>query len=186
MKKILLIIAFLTCGSSVFAEGFITLGYDSEVLGRNSMLDSSSGSSSYFDGDIGYLWDTGFSLAFKYDHMGMDDYNFGGKNALVVAVISSAGPGYSVKFMDGKLIWQTTALLGYAVEVRYRLNVTDYRTDGIAPSLTTALYYQFDDRFGAGIDAGYRYLIAKYGDPINASLDLRGIFMGLELKYMIK
>jgi len=184
MRKILfgaaLVLAF---AASVQAGVFFTLGYDNQMLGKNDLLASGSENAMYFNGDIGYLWDSGINISLKYDHIDMEDFDVSGENARVICPISYLGLGYTLKFMDGKLAWWTTVYAGNAVEARYRINVTNYRTNGNAAAATTGLYYYLWGQY-FGIEAGYRTLTLNYTDIQGSpNLNMSGVYMGIEYKH---
>ena len=188
MKKfilaVLVVLVFAACAA---ANGFLTLGYDYGFFGKNDMLGSKGSRAGYFNLDGGNLFDNGISVALKYDHLDMEDYSCNSENAKVVAVIPSLGVGYAVKFMDDKMLWWTALNAGYAVSVRYRLNVTDYRAMGFAPSVTTSVYYRMGKMFFLGVDLGYRYLKVTYDDIAGKpALDLSGVFCGISIKHIFE
>jgi hypothetical protein len=188
MKRILTVaFLMLILAATACAGGFFTLGYDYAMFGKNDLLASESSRTGYFNLDIGHMWDPGISAAFKYDHIGLDDINASGQNARVVAVIPSISAGYAIKVINESFLWWSSINVGYAVSVRYRLGVTDYKAAGFAPSLTTALYYKLTAKFYAGIEAGYRYLKVNYSDISGGpQLDLSGIFAGISLKHIFE
>jgi hypothetical protein len=188
MKKVILTGVFvLAVAAAALAGGFFTIGYDYAMFGKNDMLSSDSSRTGYFNLDAGNLWDSGISLAFKYDHIDLEDINVSGQNAKVVAVAPSISAGYAMKVINENFLWWSSINAGYAVSVRYRLNVTDYRASGFTPSLTTALYYKLTGKSYAGIEAGYRYLKVNYtGIAGNPGLDLSGIFAGISFKHIFE
>ena len=192
MKKCLMaVFAVLVFAAYAGANGFLTLGYDYGIFGKNDMLGTASSQTGYFNLDGGYLFDNGLSVSFKYDHIDMEDFSvidasLNSQNVKVVAVVPSLGVGYTVKFMDGNLLWWSTLNAGYAVSVRYRLNVTDYHAMGFAPSVTTALYYKLGKTVYGGVDLGYRYLKVTYDDFPGKTLDLSGMFCGISIKHIFE
>jgi hypothetical protein len=188
MKKIIVIIVTLVLSAvTARAAGFLTLGYDYAFIGQNNLLSSGSSRVSYFNIEGGYLFDCGISASLKYDHLGMEDFEYAGQNAKAVAVIPSAGTGYALKFMDDNLLWWINVYAGYAASVRYRQGTNDYKTSGFAPSFSTAVYWRVKGQFYAGVEAGYRYLKVNYsGLAGNPALDLSGTICGISLKHIFE
>lgn len=178
-----MLIAVFSAAAS--ASGFLTLGYDYAFLGKNDLLASGSASVPYFNFDLGHMWEPGISVAFKYDHLNLEDFVVSGQNARVVAVITSISLGYAVKVINENFYWWSSLNAGYAVSARLRLGITDHKAGGFAPSVTTALYYKLIGKFYAGLEAGYRYVKVNYSDIAGSpELDLGGFFLGISLKHI--
>lgn len=186
MKRIIwgfaIVLVFTVCAG---AEGFLTLGYDYGFLGKNDLLESAGARVGYFNLDLGHVFDNGIAVSLKYDHINLEDFEYAGSNARVIAVIPSIGAGYVIKFLEGNLQWWNTLNAGYAVSVRYRLGITDHKASGFAPSFTTSVYYRLKGSFFAGVDLGYRYLKVKYADIAGEpEFDLSGPYCGISVKHI--
>jgi hypothetical protein len=186
MKKIILIAAVLMCLTTFAGAAlFVSAGGDDMMLGKNDLLGKDGANATVYTGSIGWAFDSGFTAAMLYDHLDMEDYIVNVQNARVIAPIPSLGLGYRAGFENNKYLWWTTAGAGFA-PVRYRLNVTDYRSSAFAPSIRTAGYYRIDGQFYAGIEAGYRYLKTNFSDIPGKELDLSGLFAGISLMFVLE
>ncbi len=186
IKKIIISAAIIFLFStSSFAGVFFTLGYEWQFIDPNTGYNPKIDYISYINGDAGYLFDFGLQIGFRYDHMQFRDYAVNDQNASVLAVIPSILIGYAVKFLDDKLLLSINAIPGYAVSIRYRYNITDYRSSAFVIAGNAALYYRVFGKFYAGIDVGYRYIFpANYSSPAAFSLALGGPYVGLSLKHL--
>ncbi len=182
MKKVLLVLACVLLSASAWASISLNLNFDDEILRQNALLSGTQ--LGYFNGSVGYIWDSGIMLSFKYDHMETGNMTVSATPAKLVAVIPSLGIGYKMNLFE-KFVWVTNVNAGYCMSARYELNnTTNYHATGFAPSATTALYYDVINPFYVGVEAGYRYLDVSYKDLSNADLNLSGPFFGVSLLYI--
>lgn len=188
MKKILIAVFFMALAAAGARAGsFLTLNYNYTFTGENPLLSSTGARTPYLNGEGGWLFDWNMSASFKYDHITMEDFEYAGNNARVVAVIPALGLGYAAKFWDDRLLLWLNAYAGYAVSVRYRLDAADHKANTFSPSLSAAIYYNVKGQFYAGLETGYRFLKVKYTDLAGEpELDLSGIFCGVSLKHIFE
>jgi hypothetical protein len=179
-----LIFIFLLTVSS-YAGAFFTLGYEWQFYEPNTNYNPQVDYVSYINADTGYLFDFGLQIGFRYDHMQFKDYAVNDQNAVVLAIVPSLFIGYAWKFLDERLLLTINAIPGYAVSIRYRYNIADYRSSAFVIAGNAGLYYKVYRKFYAGIDAGYRYILpANYIAPSTFSLTLGGPYVGISLKHL--
>ncbi len=186
-KMFVLAMLVMGMGTYAFAGGYLNLGDDYAVLTNNKLFNSGVSTVSYFNGSVGAALDCGLIAGLRYDHLGIEDKSFGTENVRLVAAIPALELGYYSKLMDEKLLWWTTARIGYAVSARYRRGITDYKATAFVPAVSTALYYNFVGKFYAGLEVGYRYFNVKYAglDSGSNELNLSGIFIGVSFLHFM-
>lgn len=188
MKKLfVLVVALMGIATYVLAGGYLNLGDDYAVLTNNKLFNSGASTVSYFNGSLGVTWDCGLITGFRYDHIGIEDKSYGTENVRLIAAIPALELGYNIKLMDDKLLWWSTARIGYAVSARYRRGLTDYKATAFVPAVSTALYYNFVGKFYAGLEVGYRYFNVKYAglDSGSNELNLSGLFIGISFLHLM-
>lgn len=173
----------MSSSRSLHAGIYWSLGYNLGVIAPNTNLNANVDTIRYFNGEIGYQFDFGLSIFGRYDHIDASDYIVNSNNVHVVAVLPSLGVGYSLDFFEKKLELSFNALLSYSPSVRYRLNISDYKTSGFAYAVSASFFYQIIGRFYIGLEAGYRYFTVNFATPSPFTLDLSGFFCGIGLRH---
>lgn len=188
MKRIFILL-FFVCSQTAFVFGgvFWSLGYGYQNINAGSLLGEAHGNVPFFSVDAGYRFDSGLITEFRYDHIAMEDYQYAGENAKAVAVITSITAGWTWFVLDDRLLISAAFSPGYAVSVRYRRGITDFKTS--APVFTAAAGVYYNNRSGGafyyGLEAGYRYLTAEYDALGGQGLNLSGLFLTVTLKHHI-
>jgi hypothetical protein len=184
-KKIYGAVLFLIMlATSAHAGVTLKLGYDVNFIFPNERLNGELAHPGVVNGHIGYEFPFNLEVALRYDHMVMDDYIYSGENARVVAILLTLPVGYTFKLFHERFHIGLYIAPGYAISVRYRLGVTDYKSHAFALAGGVNLHYRLIGRFLIGIDTGYRYLEVPFTSPAQFSLNLSGPYVGLSMKHL--